>query len=237
MNDLNFILLDLSPSVIEEWKSALSQHIPDVIDKFSIVHSTLEDLASGPHQQFDCIVSPANSYGFLDGGFDYFLAKALSPNDVPAPTTFVQAALYERWKGYAPPGSCTLIPIKGSSFENNSHGCAYIALCPTMRLPESVTWNREIVYNLMWSLLVALEQHNAAVDDLTEIGTGVRIQKVLMTGLATGVGNVSGERCAQQMALAVKDFLDASAHPEKWSSLSWDDAVSYTSNVRRTHEL
>lgn len=93
------------------------------------------------------------------------------------------------------------------------------------------------MYNLMWSILLSVEQHNTAVDDLTKVGTGERIHKVLMTGLATGVGGVSSERCAQQMALAVKHFLDASAHPEKWSSLSWDETVASTVEVRRTHKL
>lgn len=93
------------------------------------------------------------------------------------------------------------------------------------------------MYNLMWSILVSLEQHNAAVDDLTQIGTGVRIRKVVMTGLGTGVGGISSERFAQQMALAVKHFLDASANPEKWSSLSWDNTISYDVEIRRTHAL
>jgi len=66
MDQLQFILLDASPIVVEEWKRAFSQHVPDVIDRFLIIQSRLEDL-SGPHQQFDCIVSPANSYGRLDG--------------------------------------------------------------------------------------------------------------------------------------------------------------------------
>ena len=169
--------------------------------------------------------------------FDYFLAEALSPKDVNAPTTFVQAALYKRWKGFAPPGSCTIIPLNGSSFENNNHGCAHIALCPTMRRPETVAWNREIVYNLMWSILVSLDQHNAAVDDLTQIGTGTRIRKVLMTGLGTGVGEVSSAKCAQQMALAVKHFLEASAHPEKWSAMSWDATIVLDGEIRRTYAL
>lgn len=166
--------------------------------------------------------------------FDYFLAEALSPDNLDAPTKFVQVALYKQWKGFAPPGTCTIIPLKGSSFENNNRGCAHIALCPTMRRPESVAWNREIVYNLMWSILVSLEQHNAAVDDLTQIGTGTRIRKVLITGLATGVGGVSSATCAQQMALAVKHFLEASARPEKWSSMSWDDTVPLDVEIRRT---
>ena len=68
MDHLQFILLDLSPSVVEESKRALLQHVPNAMEKFSILQCTLDDLASGPHQQFDCIVSPANSYGRLDGG-------------------------------------------------------------------------------------------------------------------------------------------------------------------------
>ena len=178
--------------------------------------------------KFDLILTPLCR-------FDHFLAEALSPDDVHAPTTVVQAALYKRWKGFAPPGTCTIIPLKGSSFENNKHGCAHIALCPTMRRPGSVTWNRDIVYNIMWSLLVSLEQHNAAADDLTQVGTGARIRKVLMTGLGTGLGGVSSVNCAQQMALAVKHFLEASAHPEKWSSMSWDDTVPLDAEICRTY--
>jgi hypothetical protein len=68
MDNLEFILLDINRSLIKEWKDALNEHVPEVIDKFSVVESTLENLKSGPHEQFDCIVSPANSYGRLDGG-------------------------------------------------------------------------------------------------------------------------------------------------------------------------
>jgi len=163
--------------------------------------------------------------------FDYYLAQALSPDDVWAPTGIVQATLYQRWKGYAPPGTCTLVPLKGTVCENNAHGCAFIALCPTMRIPEDVVWNREIVYNCMWSLLVSLDQHNQAAE-ISRNGT--RVHKVLMTGLATGVGNVSAERCAQQMALAVGDFIDASENPGKWRSMEWDDAITYAHECRRT---
>ena len=29
-----------------------------------------------------------------------------------------------------------------------------------MRIPEDVVWNREIVYNCVWWMLITLEQHN-----------------------------------------------------------------------------
>ena len=151
-----------------------------------------------------------------------------------APTRLAQATLYEHWKGYAPPGSCTLVPLDGSVCENNAHGCTFIALCPTMRIPEDVVWNREIVYNCVWSLLNTLEQHNRAVE---LSGDGTSIRRILMTGLATGVGNVSPQRCAQQMALAVRDFIDASQNAGKWRCMEWNDAVDYAYDCRRTHQL
>ena len=91
------------------------------------------------------------------------------------------------------------------------------------------------MYNIMWSILVSLEQHNAAVDDLTQIGTGARIRKVLITGLGTGVGGFSSAKCAQQMVLAVKHFLEASAHPEKWSSMSWHDTGPLNVEICRSY--
>lgn len=58
-----------------------------------------------------------------------------------------------------------------------------------------------------------------------------------MTGLATGFGEISSAKCAQQMALAVKHFIEASAHPKKWSSMSWGDTVPLNVEIRRTYAL
>ncbi|KZT05589.1 macro domain-like protein [Laetiporus sulphureus 93-53] len=233
--DVRFTLLDLSAALIEEWQRAFNQHLPNAVpDRITLVQAMLADLKP-PLSQFDCIVSPANSYGRLDGGFDYFLSEAIAPaDDLLAPTRLVQATLYRRWRGYAPPGTCTLVSLSGSTCENNSHACAYIAICPTMRIPEVVLWNREVVYNCVWSLLVAVDEHNRSVK---ATGAGTEIRRVLMTGLATGVGCVSAERCAQQMALAMKHFEDASLNADKWSALGWDDAIRYTEESRATHRF
>jgi len=166
--------------------------------------------------------------------FDYWLSEALSPDDLLAPTRLAQVTFYNHWKGYAPPGSCTLVPLHGSVCENNAHGCTFIAMCPTMRIPEDVVWNREIAYNCLWSLLNSLDQHNRAA---VTSGDGSRISKVLMTGLATGVGNISPKRCAQQMALAVRDFIDASENAGKWSSMDWETIIGYAQDCRRTYRL
>lgn len=183
-----------------------------------------------------------NEFSYLNRGqkltyslrFDYYISKALSPsNDFLAVTRLAQLYLYRRWRGYAPPATCTLVPLQGTVCEENPHGCSFIALCPTMRIPENVTWHRDLVYNCVWSLLVAVDEHNRTVD---ETGAGTKIQKMLMTGLATGSGGVSVDQCAQQMALAFRDFENALDDPDKWQALEWPDAIAMARECGKTNK-
>ncbi|KAF4810137.1 hypothetical protein CGCTS75_v014654 [Colletotrichum tropicale] len=175
--------------------------------------------------QFDTIVSPANSYGRLDGAFDDAISRALSPrDDYLALTHVAQRQLYEQWRGFAPPGTCTLvrIPDEFRARSRNVWGTRRVALCPTMRTPTNVTWDREIVYECVWSLLCAIDNHNRDVRE-AKTAEGEEIRSVLMTPLATGVGRVSPEKWASQAVLAINHFVQASENPEKWSKLDWAD--------------
>lgn len=99
-----------------------------------------------------------------------------------------------------------------------------------MRFPSNVTWHKEIVYNCVWSLLVAIDEHNARA---AEKDSGLApIASVGMTGLATGIGRVSPAVCARQTAYAFAHYQDAKNRPEKWSSLSWDDILEMPLNGR-----
>ena len=105
----------------------------------------------------------------------------------------------------------------------------YVALCPTMRTPENVRWNKEVVYNCVWSLLVAVDNHNAeiAADPEKAAREGATsIETVAMTGLATGVAAVSPEVCARQMARAFAYYHEAKTRPDKWGALEWRDILS-----------
>ena len=99
--------------------------------------------------RFDTIVSPANSYGRLDGAFDDAISRALSPrDDYLALTHVVQKKLYEQYHGFAPPGTCTLVrfPDDFQARSRNVWGTHRVALCPTMRMPADVRWDREVIY-------------------------------------------------------------------------------------------
>lgn len=184
--------------------------------------------------QFDTIVSPANSYGLLDGAFDDAISRAFSPtDDYMALTRVAQTQLYKQYRGFAPPGSCTLVAIP-KEFETRSRnvwGTRHLALCPTMRIPNDVRWDREVVYECIWSLLCAIDNHNR---DVREGKAEDEIRSVLMTPLAAGIGRVSAEKWATQAVLAIKHFVEASEKPEKWGALDWNDFGKHCAEVQLT---
>ncbi|KAH7323115.1 hypothetical protein B0I35DRAFT_350782 [Stachybotrys elegans] len=182
------------------------------------------------HVQFDAIVSPANSYGLMDGGFDDALSRAFSPiGEYDALTRIAQQTLYKEWRGYAPPGTCTIVRIPDSFSAGNKNvwGTKHLLLCPTMRMPQNVTWDREVVYECIWSLLCAVDKHNSAEG-------AERIESVLMPPLATGVGRVTPKRWASQVVLAINHFIDATNEDTKWESLSWNEVALKTAKIQGT---
>ncbi|CAM1508673.1 Fc.00g055210.m01.CDS01 [Cosmosporella sp. VM-42] len=187
--------------------------------------------------RFDTIVSPANSYGRLDGAFDDAISRALSPkDDYLALTHVVQRTLYEQCRGFAAPGTCTLVRIPDGFQERsrNVWGTSRIALCPTMRMPADVRWDREVIYECIWNLLCSIDNHNRNVGEGKAAAGEEEIRNVLMTPLATGVGRVSAERWAAQTVLAMKHFVEASELPDKWRALEWHEFGKHCAEVQLT---
>ncbi|KAI0363693.1 macro domain-like protein [Pilatotrama ljubarskyi] len=230
---IRFVLFDRHPDLPGLWREAFETLVPQECRNRVTIVQTQRDFEA-LNIKFDCVVSPANSFGKFDGGFDQILSDTLAPaDDSDALTRAAQAVLYKRWRGYAPPGTCTLIPLAGTPCAANRFDCRFVALCPTMRFPGSVTWHKEIVYNCVWSLLVEIDAHNAVTSG--ETGTE-RIETVVMTGLAAGTGAYSPRECAKQTALAFAHFEEASANPEKWAALTWGDIVRMPLNPRLPSE-
>ncbi|KAL7810686.1 hypothetical protein V8C44DRAFT_110989 [Trichoderma aethiopicum] len=217
-------------------------------DSLSSISITYHNCAlSFVEAEFDLIVSPANSYGRLDGGFDDAISRSFSPrDDYLALTRVAQAKLYDEWRGFAPPGTCTLlrIPDDFHARSRNTWGTRYLALCPTMRVPQSVTWDREVVYECIWSLLCAVDRHNRAFRNAQSQQQQQQqqqrhdeIRSLLMVPMATGVGGVSAEKWAKQTALALEHYLDAVTNESRWSALQPDDIQEYAREVEQTWAL
>lgn len=229
-----FNVLCMETKYITALDKALTKYWPSHASTPKIDITTINHSLSAvpPSTKFELIVSPANSYGRLDGAFDDAISRAfcLPHHPYDTLTEEVQKVLYEKYRGFAPPGTCTLVPFPFDLEGMNDWGCKWVAICPTMRLPTNVTWDREVIYECVWSLLVELERWNRGRHE-------DRIESILITPLATGVGRVSSERWAAQFVLALKHFVDALERPERWSQLDWMELGKEAFEVQMTWPL
>ncbi len=111
----------------------------------------------------DAIVSPANSFGFMDGGID--LAYSLHFGwDM---SKHLQEVIKDRWYGELPVGMAELVPTGNDSIP-------YLICAPTMRVPLDIS-DSVNVYMAMNGIMRLLSDHPD-------------IQSVACPGLGTGVG-------------------------------------------------
>lgn len=170
-------LIDSSRHLVEEWSKAFSA-FPEV-----------ESLAGDYFQKSaDAIVSPANSFGIMDGGLDLAIRDRLGYSVQGK----IQQVIIERYHGELPVGCAEIV-------ETGHERWKYMIAAPTMRVPESVvhTINAYLAFR---AILVAAENFNKAA------GTR-RIDSLVCSGLGTGVGGLSAAACAGQMQLAYKAMI------------------------------
>lgn len=205
--NVHFILCDLKQDLCQEWVRYINQLGLDK-SKFTIFNGKLSDYQG----KFDCIVSPGNAFGKMDGSFDDVISKMFSPHDIDKTISHVQHVLGYLFNGYQPIGTSIIIPME--SFKESRYNCKFLAHTPTMRQPGNMYWNKEIVYNCMYSLMNSVWFHNKSK-------TKDKISTVFVTGLATGIGRYPVSVCAGQMTLAYKHFQETLLKPKP--TTEWDE--------------
>jgi O-acetyl-ADP-ribose deacetylase (regulator of RNase III) len=136
----------------------------------------------------DAIISPANSFGFMDGGIDlaysnYFgwkLQKAL------------QEKINTEYYGELPVGTAAII-------ETGNDTIPYLISCPTMRIPENVA-NTVNAYLAFRAALIETIRFNNTQES--------KIKSILCPGLGTRTGAISPENCATQMVYAYDTIIN-----------------------------
>jgi O-acetyl-ADP-ribose deacetylase (regulator of RNase III) len=126
------------------------------------------------------MVSPANSFGIMDGGLDLAIRDALGFQVQRR----VQRMIVERHHGELPIGAAELV-------ETGDARWPHLVVAPTMRVPENVaqTLNAYLAFR---ATLLACRRHAAPIDSL------------VCCGLATGIGGMDLQRCAVQMRMALR---------------------------------
>lgn len=167
---LHFV--DDNLDVVMALKGAFKEH-PEV----EVFHGDLLALAR------NCVVSPGNSQGFMDGGIDKSFTQFFGPG--------IEATVREAI-GRRPE---VTLPIGSSMVVKTNHGLIPFSLvAPTMEVPELVDASN--AYRAMRAILRIASANE-------DIG-----RAVFCPGLCTGVGGVLPGEAAKQMARAYQEWKE-----------------------------
>ena len=169
----------------------------------------------------DALVSPANSFGFMDGGIDALYTQRLGRH--------VQSRLQEliqtRHHGELLVGSAEVVYTDDPSFP-------FVIAAPTMRVPMIL---RDSVNPFLAARAVILLVRHGTFPIGPFAGEPIRnvVTTVAFPGLGTGVGGIGPNTCARQVLAAIEEFLlDDRTFPATWADAQARHQLLYTDRIR-----
>jgi O-acetyl-ADP-ribose deacetylase (regulator of RNase III) len=165
----------------------------------------------------DALVSPANSFGFMDGGLDLAISEFFGWHVQER----LQKLIQTRHHGELLVGMAEVV-------ETDHPQIPYLISAPTMRVP-TILKDSVNVYLATRAVLVLLKF--GTLPD----GTPVKhiIETVAIPGMGAGVGQVPPDICAHQMKVAIEDILLSQYEfPQSWLHAQRCHQLLYSSDVR-----
>ena len=173
----------------------------------SIHQGSIFDIAT------DAIVSPANSFGFMDGGIDRLYLEQFGHSLQDR----VQTQIKQDHAGELLVGAATIV-------ETHDKTIPFLIAAPTMRVPLAL---ESSINPFLAARAVFLLIRDGMIPSGKYAGEPVRdhVKTVSLPGLGTGVGRVPPVQCAKQVRAAIEDIV--------MEKLVFPDS---TSQIRKRHD-
>lgn len=171
---MKYILCDTNQELCKEWILAFKD-----VEDVAVISGSIFDL------KVDALVSPANSFGFMDGGLDYLISENMGW-DIEKN---LQQKINDEYNGELLVGQACVIPT--------THTIPFVISAPTMRVPMFIDRKSINVYLASKAIFNCVNNWNATNEQ--------QINTVAIPGLGTGTGRVPYDICAKQM---LKAYLD-----------------------------
>ncbi len=176
-----FILADINQGLVDAWKEEFQEH-----ENFEFYCGNVFD------KKADFIASPANSFGFMNGGIELAYSNTMGWHIQKE----FQDLIKEKYDGEILIGQSCIINTNYENFPK-------IILAPTMRVPMYLEGSPN-VYLSAKAIFLAMKRNSQEGESC------------LIPGLGTGCGYVPYKVCAQKMRMAYEDFyLGKSIFPAK----------------------
>lgn len=184
-------------------KRAVREQFERIIDELNgvvscrLVMGEIADVLA--NKEVDCVMSPGNSYGFMDGGLDQALVDAYGPRlEVE-----VQTAISIRYHGELPVGSTVTIT-------KNPRNMPDVIYAPTMRGPRILSPTGDEVYTAVRATLAA--------------ATSLFCDTLVIPACGCGVGALPPRIMADQTFEAICQHLFRDRRPKTWRQAKKFDA-------------
>lgn len=173
---MHLTLCDLESNLVAAWRAAFAD-VPAV----RVHHGSLLDVPA------DGIVSPANSFGYMDGGIDLVYSQHFGWHVDDR----VRAAIAADHDGELLVGEALVVPTDDARHP-------WLISAPTMRVPMRV--DQRVNAYLAFRAVLRLMRRDP------------RLGHVVCPGLGTGVGQLPPTRCARQMRHAWRVIVEGDRH-------------------------
>lgn len=195
---MKIYLLDINENMTNAWKIYFKD-IEDVEIVNTDFHNFMFDYT------VDAVVSPANAFGLMDGGYDgaitHYFGRQLMKD--------VQYKIITEWYGEQPVGTSLSVPIKGKQvYYNDKIKDMILIHTPTMRTPSRII-DEKIIYQCMRTTLIEAIKNN--------------VKNIVIPAFGGATGGVSFDTVAKMMYLA---YVQINNKPNNINDMTWEYAMN-----------
>ncbi len=199
-------LIDINPKLVQAWKQVFKNVENVIVTNDSIFNKPC-----------DAIISPANSFGYMNGGLDFTISKNLGWHIEKR----LQEQIRNDFYGELLVGQATIVETSHKDFP-------YLISAPTMRTPMSILRSPNVY--LAMKAILTLIKHGKFSDGTPIIN---KVKEVAIPGLGAGIGSVPPMVCARQMRIAWEDVINEKHKTIKdWNELRSNYAYFFTHDER-----
>lgn len=208
--------MKLMLSAIEESLAQAWQTFCGDLDFVEVQHGNILDLTC------DAVVSPANSFGFMDGGIDAAYMWQFGEQI----QTRVRRQIFDHHAGELLVGQADIV-------ETGDANIPFLIAAPTMRVPM-VLHDSINAYLAARAVFLLIRDGCFTSGSYTGQRIADKVTTVAMPGLGTGVGRIGFATCARQVRAAIDDvLLGQYSMPRSWAEASANHQLLYTDRPTR----
>jgi O-acetyl-ADP-ribose deacetylase (regulator of RNase III) len=207
---LNVVLASVEHELAEAW-----QRFCGDLDGVSVHRGSILDV------HCEAVVSPANSFGFMDGGIDHLYSHHFGWHVQRR----LQEAIGTRHHGELLVGQAEIVPTDDARIP-------FVIAAPTMRVPMIL---RDTVNPYLAARATLLLIKHQRFIDGPFAGEPVAsvVRAVACPGLGTGVGKVGPNICARQVRAALEEVVfERGTFPQTWADAQSRHQLLYGDRFR-----